>query len=122
MKLWQQVLIGLVLGVLAGVYLKEDAAGLKIFGTIFINLVKMVIVPLIFFALLSGITSMSGEGNFTRIGIKGFGTYMLTSIFAVIIGLSAGTIFKPGANIKAFLQFPKRQKKLPLQYRNFYST
>jgi len=99
MKLWQQVIIGLILGIIAGLYLKEDAANLKIFGTIFINLVKMVIVPLIFFALLSGITSMSGEGNFTTIGIKGFASYILTSVFAVLIGLAAGTIFEPGAGI-----------------------
>ncbi len=99
MKLWQQVIIGLILGIIAGLYLKEDAVNLKIFGTIFINLVKMVIVPLIFFALLSGITSMSGEGNFTTIGIKGFSSYILTSIFAVLIGLTAGTIFEPGAGI-----------------------
>jgi Na+/H+-dicarboxylate symporter len=120
MKLWQQVLIGLLLGVFAGIYLKQDAAGLKIFGTIFINLVKMVIVPLIFFALLSGITSMSGEGNFTRIGIKGFAAYILTSIFAVIIGLTAGTIFKPGEgiNLNDILQsqgtaLPEIAKKAP---------
>ena len=120
MKLWQQVLIGLLLGVFAGIYLKQDAAGLKIFGTIFINLVKMVIVPLIFFALLSGITSMSGEGNFTRIGIKGFAAYILTSIFAVIIGLTAGTIFKPGEgiNLNDILQsqgtaLPEIAKKTP---------
>lgn len=120
MKLWQQVLIGLALGVVAGVLLKEDAASLKIFGTIFINLVKMVIVPLIFFALLSGITSMSGEGNFTRIGIKGFSAYILTSIFAVIIGLTAGTLFKPGAsiNLNEILQshggiIPEVAKKAP---------
>ena len=99
MKLWQQVIIGLILGIIAGLYLKEDATNLKIFGTIFINLVKMVIVPLIFFALLSGITSMSGEGNFTTIGIKGFASYILTSVFAVLIGLTAGTIFEPGAGI-----------------------
>ncbi len=99
MKLWQQVLIGLVLGVVAGLVLGEKAAGLKVFGTIFINLIKMVIVPLIFFALLSGITSMHGQGNFTRIGIKGFGAYILTAIFAVLIGLTAGTIFKPGAGV-----------------------
>lgn len=120
MKLWQQVLIGLLLGIFAGIYLKQDAAGLKIFGTIFINLVKMVIVPLIFFALLSGITSMSGEGNFTRIGIKGFAAYILTSIFAVIIGLTAGTVFKPGEgiNLNEILQsqgsaLPEAAKKAP---------
>ena len=99
MKLWQQVLIGLILGVISGIFLGEKAAGLKIFGTVFINLIKMVIVPLIFFALLSGITSMHGHGNFTRVGIKGFGSYILTAIFAVIIGLSAGVIFQPGAGV-----------------------
>jgi Na+/H+-dicarboxylate symporter len=99
MKLWQQVLIGLILGIVAGLVLGEKAESLKIFGIIFINLIKMVIVPLIFFALLSGITSMSGEGNFTRVGIKGFSAYILTAIFAVAIGLAAGMIFKPGEGV-----------------------
>ncbi len=103
MKLWQQVLVGLILGVISGIVLGEKAAGLKIFGTIFINLIKMVIVPLIFFALLSGITSMHGEGNFTRVGLKGFSSYILTAIFAVIIGLSAGLIFQPGAGVDLHL-------------------
>ncbi len=99
MKLWQQVLIGLILGVVAGLVLGEKAAGLKIFGTIFISLIKMVIVPLIFFALLSGITSMHGQGNFTRVGLKGFSAYIFTAIFAVLIGLSAGILFKPGMGV-----------------------
>jgi len=99
MKLWQQVLIGLILGIISGIVLGDKATGLKIFGTIFISLVKMVIVPLIFFALLSGITSMQGQGNLTRVGLKGFVSYILTAIFAVLIGLAAGTIFQPGAGI-----------------------
>jgi len=99
MKLWQQVLIGLILGVIAGIVLGEKAAGLKLFGTIFINLIKMVIVPLIFFALLSGITSINGQGNFTRVGIKGFASYILSAVFAVVIGLTAGTLFHPGSGV-----------------------
>jgi Na+/H+-dicarboxylate symporter len=99
MKLWQQVILGLILGIIAGVVLGEQAAPLKIFGTIFISLIKMVIVPLIFFALLAGITSMSGDGNFTRVGLKGFGAYILTAIFAVTIGLGAGMLFQPGAGV-----------------------
>ncbi|MFM7620706.1 MAG: dicarboxylate/amino acid:cation symporter [Alphaproteobacteria bacterium] len=99
MKLWQQVLIGLILGIIAGFFLKDKAANLKIFGTVFITLIKMVIVPLIFFALLSGITSMHGQGNFTRVGIKGFSAYILTAVFAVIIGLTAGHLFQPGAGV-----------------------
>ncbi len=99
MKLWQQVLIGLIFGVIAGLVLGEKAAGLKVFGTIFISLVKMVIVPLIFFALLSGMTSMQGHGNLTRVGIKGFFSYIVTAVFAVLLGLAAGTYFKPGEGI-----------------------
>ena len=99
MKLWQQVLVGLILGVISGIVFGEKAAGLKIFGTIFINLIKMVIVPLIFFALLSGITSMHGEGNFTRVGLKGFAAYILTAVFAVLIGLTAGIVFHPGTGV-----------------------
>ena len=99
MKLWQQVLIGLVLGIISGFVLKEKATDLKIFGTIFISLIKMVIVPLIFFALLSGITSMHGQGNFTRVGIKGFSAYILTAVFAVLIGITAGHVMKPGEGI-----------------------
>lgn len=99
MKLWQQVLIGLILGVIAGLTLGQDAESLKILGIVFINLIKMVIVPLIFFALLSGITSMNGHGNFTRVGIKGFSAYILTAMFAVIIGIAAGIIFKPGEGV-----------------------
>lgn len=100
MKLWKQVLIGLVLGIIVGIVLKEKAALLKIFGTIFISLIKMVIVPLIFFALLSGITSMSGgSGSVTRVSIKGFSSYILTAVFAVCIGLSTGLLFKPGVGV-----------------------
>lgn len=99
LKLWQQVFLGLILGVIAGIYFGEDAENLKIFGTIFIKLIKMVIVPLIFFALLSGITSMSGDGNFTRVGLKGFGAYLFTAVFAVFLGLSCGLLFEPGTGV-----------------------
>jgi Na+/H+-dicarboxylate symporter len=99
MKLWKQVLIGLVLGVVLGIIFGEKVAFLKILGTIFINLIKMVIVPLIFFAILSGITSMHGQGNFTRVGLKGFASYILTAVFAVGIGLTAGAILHPGTGV-----------------------
>ncbi len=96
LRLWQQVLIGLVLGIAVGWYLREDAASLKVLGTIFINLVKMMITPLIFFALVSGITSMDNQENFRRAGLKGFGSYLLTAMFAVVLGLVAATILQPG--------------------------
>ena len=57
MKLWKKVLVGLVLGIILGVALKDDVVYIKPFGDLFIRLIKMIIVPLIFFAIVSGITS-----------------------------------------------------------------
>lgn len=99
LKLWQQVIIGLILGVVAGIFFKEQAESFKILGTIFIDLIKMVIVPLIFFALLAGVTSMGAGHSATRVGIKGFLIYMATATFAVLIGLTVSTIFKPGVGV-----------------------
>ncbi len=99
LKLWQQVIIGLVLGIIAGCTFPAQAESFKILGTIFIDLIKMVIVPLIFFALLSGVTSMDAGHSATRVGIKGFLIYMATATFAVIIGLTVSTIFKPGVGV-----------------------
>lgn len=98
-KLWVQVIIGLLLGIAAGVFLGEKADGLKIFGKIFIQLIKMVIVPLIFFALLSGMTSVAEGHDFKTLGLKGVVSYLFTAVFAVIIGLVTGIIFKPGVGV-----------------------
>ena len=117
MKLWQQVLIGLVSGILVGYlgnknYLDiEMVKSFKILGTVFMNLIKMVIIPLIIFALLSGITSINGEGNFTRVAVKGFSAYILTAMFAVIIGIVAGKIMEPGKGIDLTQMVVESQSK-----------
>ena len=99
LKMWQQVVLCLFLGIITGFVLHEDAARFKVLGTVFINLIKMVVVPLVFLALVSGITSMGDGANFKRVGLKGVGTYLFTAVIAVIIGLAAGTIFQPGAGL-----------------------
>lgn len=99
MKLWKKVLIGLLLGVILGVTLKENVVYLKPFGDLFIRLIKMIIVPLIFFAIISGISSVQDSKALGRVGIKASITYLLTTLFAIIIGLSIGTIFEPGSGI-----------------------
>lgn len=99
LKMWQQVVICLILGIITGFVFKEEAAGLKILGTIFIDLIKMVVVPLIFLALASGITSMAGSSNFKRVGLKGIVAYLSTALIAVVIGLVAGILFQPGMGL-----------------------
>jgi Na+/H+-dicarboxylate symporter len=97
--LWKEVLAGLVLGVLAGLFFKDYAESMKTLGKIFINLIKMVVTPLIFLALVSGITSLSGAGSAARVGFKGVVAYSCTSFFAVVLGLVMANIFNPGIGI-----------------------
>lgn len=104
LRMWQQVIICLVLGIITGFVMKEDAAQFKFLGTIFINLIKMVVVPLIFLALVSGITSMGDGANFKRVGLKGIGAYLSTALFAVVIGLVAGAVFKPGLGLQVNIE------------------
>lgn len=109
MKLWQQVLLGLVIGIGTGLALRyyggtpEEIASiaekLKVFGTLFIKLIKMVVAPLIMFALISGITSLTGASDAAKIGFKGAAAYMLTAILAVIFGLTIASIDKPGVGM-----------------------
>lgn len=98
-KLWQKVMAGMVLGIISGYILKEQALILKPIGTLFINLIKMVVIPLIFFSILNGVTNMNDASTFGRVGSKAFFAYCFTTIFAVMIGLGFAIIFKPGVGL-----------------------
>jgi len=112
-KLWFRVLLGLTLGILFGFAVgpmtSDNPLGLtgkvlltdyvKPVGTIFINLIKMVVVPLIFFSLVSGIISMTNAEAFKRIGTKAVFSFLMTGAFAVCIGLAFGTLFHPGEGV-----------------------
>ncbi len=104
LRMWQQVIICLILGIITGFAMQEDAAQFKVLGTLFINLIKMVVVPLIFLALVSGITSMGDGANFKRVGLKGIGAYLSTALFAVVIGIAAGVIFQPGVGLQVNIE------------------
>ncbi len=99
LTMWQQVVIGLILGIAAGFLLKGNAASFAVLGTVFIKLIKMVVSPLIFFALISGITSLSAGHNFKGIALRGTFTYIATSLCAVCLGLALGHIFTPGLGV-----------------------
>lgn len=98
LSLWQQVLIGLVLGVFVGLIMGDAAATwLKPFGDLFIRAIKMLIVPLIFISLVCGVTSMDDTARMGKIGIRAFALFMLTTAFAITLGLVMGALFQPGA-------------------------
>ncbi|KFL33160.1 MULTISPECIES: dicarboxylate/amino acid:cation symporter [unclassified Sulfurospirillum] len=99
MALWKKIFIGLCLGLLVGLLFKDVALMLKPVGTLFINMIKMLIVPLVFVTLVTGITSMEDLSKMRRIGIKTFSIYLITTAIAVAIGLAFGLIFEPGAGV-----------------------
>lgn len=100
MALWKKILLGLILGVVAGRLLGEDAALLKPIGDLFINAIKMLIVPLVFASLVSGITAMGDPAKMGRIGAKTVVLYLVTTAFAIVIGMLAAALFQPGSGIE----------------------
>lgn len=101
-NLLARILIGLVLGAAVGIILgffpaavKPYADNVKFFGDLFVRLLKMIVVPVIFFSLISGAASIA-PGRLGRVGLKIMGYYLLTSALAVVIGLVFANILKPG--------------------------
>lgn len=99
MKLWHKVFIGLILGLFFGVYLPQYAETVKPIGTVFMRLIKMVIVPLLFFSLLSGMTGMRDPSSIGRVARKSVFAYLGTTFFAITFGLGVAHIMQPGKGI-----------------------
>ena len=108
MSLALQIFIALVLGIGAGLLLQEHtdiAEGyIKPIGTIFLNLLKFIVVPIVLFSIMSGIVSMRDIRKVGSIGIKTVIYYLCTTAFAIVIGLAGGFIFR---RIYGYSRFPK---------------
>lgn len=113
LALWKKIFIGLCLGLVVGLLFKDVALMLKPVGTLFINMIKMLIVPLVFVTLVTGITSMEDLSKMRRIGIKTFSIYLVTTAIAVAIGLAFGILFEPGAGVALSNTAAVAAKKAP---------
>ena len=111
--LWQQILVGLVLGVVVGMLFKSLALGLAPVGALFLNAIKMLIVPLVFVSLVAGITAMSDSAKLGRISVKTIAIYLITTAFAVSIGLAFGTLFSPGEGMNMVASGSEEAKQAP---------
>lgn len=109
-----QIIIGLVLGV-AWAFL-SGSLGLKgftmnwiaPFGDIFINLLKLIAVPLVLFSIISGISGLSDTKSLGRLGVKTLSLYLVTTVTAVCLGLVLVNMVKPGNRISNELQTVNR--------------
>ncbi|MDQ1009095.1 Na+/H+-dicarboxylate symporter [Streptomyces sp. V4I23] len=99
---WAQIVAGLVLGVLLGWFARsQDVAWLKDtldqVGSIFVQLLKLAVAPLVFFAILVSITNLRKVNNAARLATRTLLWFMITSLIAVAIGLAIGLVTNPGA-------------------------
>src|ERR1700730_5353447 len=97
--LYLQVLIAILLGVLVG-WLWPDLATndwIKALGDGFIKLIKMLIAPIIFCTVVSGISHIQDAKKVGRIGVKALVYFEIVSTFALLIGLIIGNVVRPGA-------------------------
>jgi len=94
------ILIGFAAGVVFGLLFTDASLSLSWIGDLFLRLLKMLIVPLVFFSLLTGVASISDPIKLGRVGVKIVGIYLATTAVAVFIGLIMAGIFNPAAGMK----------------------
>ena len=99
LNLWQKVLIGMALGVISGYIFQGHHQFAKPIATIYTNLVYMIVVPTVFFAILYGMTNISDIHTLGRIGLKASAIYIIGTIIAVTIGIVFTSFFKPGIGV-----------------------
>jgi aerobic C4-dicarboxylate transport protein len=97
--LYIQVLIGIALGVLVGWQYPAFAPTAKLISDTFINMIRMVIAPVIFFTIVSGVAGAGNMKKVGRIGIKSLVYFEVVTTLALIIGLVTANLIKPGVGI-----------------------
>jgi Na+/H+-dicarboxylate symporter len=114
-----QIIIGLILGLVYGIISTKLGWGIFTlnwiapFGVIFINLLKLIAVPLVLSSLISGVASLSDMNKLSRIGGKTIAIYIFTTAVAVSIGLISVNTLRPGDKIPSDMKI-----KLQSQYNN----
>lgn len=104
MGLSMRILVGLILGVISGLILGPSGvpfakAWIAPLGTIFMNMIKMIIVPLVLSSLILGVCGLGDVKKIGRIGGKTIFFYLVTTAVAIVIGLGLGTVMVPGAGL-----------------------
>ncbi|PKO90434.1 MAG: dicarboxylate/amino acid:cation symporter [Betaproteobacteria bacterium HGW-Betaproteobacteria-10] len=124
----RQIFIGCLIGIASGWWLGSAGAtpiaqntlyGAKLVGTLFLDLLRMILIPLIFSSIVVGVANLRANQKMHRVWITTLGFFALSMAIAILIGLGAATIFKPGDGLhlamfaEATQNFQARQMPLP---------
>ncbi|MDZ5761115.1 dicarboxylate/amino acid:cation symporter [Lyticum sinuosum] len=112
MKLWQKVILGMIFGLITGYFIKQQELlgntfiislgildKLQIVGSMYTSMLKMIVIPIIFFSILYGITSVEDISSFGRLGSRALILYTISTVFAVCLGIGFGILFEPGVGV-----------------------
>ena len=118
MNLSVQIFASLVLSVVVGLFLGDSAivpvkTWIAPVGTMFINLIKMMIVPVVLCSLIVGMTSMGDMKKLGRIGIKTVAFYMVTTAIAIVIGFGVAGVIEPGVGMALPAEAAPKVKEAP---------
>ncbi len=97
--LWKRIMGMLVLGIVFGAVAGEAANSIDWVGTLFIRLIRMIVVPLVFITLVSGVVAMGDPKRLGTLGVRTLGLYMGTTLVAITIGLTMAAIIQPGVGV-----------------------
>jgi Na+/H+-dicarboxylate symporter len=98
-KLHTQIFLGLVLGIVAGLILREKVLVIEPIGTVFLRLITMIVVPLVFVSLMLGTASLGDVRKLGRIGVKTAAYFVATTVIAICIGLLLANTVQPGTGL-----------------------
>ena len=96
MKPYQKILLALIVGVLLGHLIPSLLPVYSYLGAIFIRLLKFIIVPIVFASLLTSVANMGNSSEFGKLGVQTFLYFILTTAFAITVGLTLTAFIKPG--------------------------
>jgi proton glutamate symport protein len=99
-KLHWQIFIALILGILYGLYLKDYVDYVGWLGEVFLRALKMIIIPLVFSSIVTGVANIGNARNIGRLGFKTMIFYLSTSTIAILTGFVLVNLFKPGLRAK----------------------
>lgn len=113
MKLWAKILIAIALGVITGLVFGPEAGALRPIGTLFLNLLNMLIVPLIFSSIIMGITSTPDVKKLGRIGGVTLLLYAVTTLLALGLGIAVSSFLQLGKELHLTATTVAPVKELP---------
>jgi len=94
--LWQRVLGALAIGVVLGLVWPAATGAIAIVGELFVRLIRMLVVPIVFISIASGVTALADPRKLGSVGARTVGMFAATTFFAVSIGIIVGLLLEPG--------------------------